>query len=425
MLVGTAVADITPAEPGELSGFAARTGAWERIRRPLSAQILVFGTESPEAVLVCADLLWWDPAQVEPVRAAIAAHCGVPATSVLLHASHTHCAPTPGPSFSPLLGAPDPSYAELLAVRVVAAAAAAVASMEPVTVSRGRGECRIGVNRRRVGRKGSVGGPDPDGASDPEVTVLALSRAGGSPKAVLVHYTCHPVVTGDRAVSPDFPGVMRDRLAAELGSGTTIAFLQGCCGDINPALYDGDAFRPGGDEELARLGGELADAALAALAAAEPVPAGEIAVRRSTVDLPLAVPPYDLLLAGALRKGIWGEWSRLLMAEPWRLTERIPLRLVSLTLADGLSLLGFDAEVCVEYGLHLKEISAGAVLPLGYTNGMIGYLVTAEQLRQGGYEPDESYPYIYRPGRFAPEVEARVISALAEYGQDRNHPGVS
>jgi hypothetical protein len=98
---------------------------------------------------------------------------------------------------------------------------------------------------------------------------------------------------------------------------------------------------------------------------------------------------------------------------------------VSLALADGLSLLGFDAEVCVEYGLHVKEISAGAVLPIGYTNGMIGYLVTAEQLRLGGYEPDESYPYVYRPGRFAPDAEARVLAALAEYGRDRKHQGVS
>jgi neutral ceramidase len=419
MLVGAAVTDITPAGPGELSGFAARTGVWERVRAPLSAQVLVFGTGRPEAVLVCADLLWWDPATVEPVRAGIAERCGVPAGAVLLHASHTHCAPTPGPSFSPLLGAPDPSYAELLAARVIAAAGQAVASMEPVTMSRGRGECRFGVNRRRVQPDGSVGGPDPDGVADPEVTVLRLHRRDGSAKAVLVHYTCHPVVTGDRAVSPDFPGAMRDRLAAELGGGTTIGFLQGCCGDINPALSDGDAYRFGDDEDIARFGGELATSALTALAAAEPVPAGRISVHHSTVDLPLEVPSYERLLAGALRSGIWGDWSRLLLAEPWRLADRIPLRLVELRLAEDATLLGFDAEVCVEYGLRVKEISAGAVLPIGYTNGMIGYLVTAEQLRLGGYEPDESYPYVYRPGRLAPAAEARVTSALAGYGEDR------
>ena len=48
------------------------------------------------------------------------------------------------------------------------------------------------------------------------------------------------------------------------------------------------------------------------------------------------------------------------------------------------------------------------VLPIGYSNGMIGYLVTAEQIAEGGYEPAESYAYLYRPGPFRPEVERAV-----------------
>lgn len=92
------------------------------------------------------------------------------------------------------------------------------------------------------------------------------------------------------------------------------------------------------------------------------------------------------------------------------ITEQQPLRLIMLELTEGLALLGFDAEVTVEYGLWLKNWSNGRVLPIPYTNGMIGYVVTAEQVRQGGYEPDDSYPYVYRSGRFTTGAEEIIRS---------------
>ncbi len=96
------------------------------------------------------------------------------------------------------------------------------------------------------------------------------------------------------------------------------------------------------------------------------------------------------------------------------ITEQIPLRLIMLELADDLALLGFDAEVTVGYGLWLKEWSNSRVLPIPYTNGMIGYVVTAEQVRQGGYEPDDSYPYVYRFGRFTTGAEEIIRSTVAQ-----------
>jgi hypothetical protein len=75
--------------------------------------------------------------------------------------------------------------------------------------------------------------------------------------------------------------------------------------------------------------------------------------------------------------------------------------------------LGVDAEVVVEYGLYVKALSQGHVLPVGYCHGSLGYIPTARQLAEGGYEADGSTPYLLLPSRFAPEVEERLRTGIA------------
>lgn len=422
--LGTAQVDITPTESVQLSGFAARLDPWRRVQAPLSAQAFAFGDGerdgSVRAVLVCADLLWWGPDTVATLRSRLSEAYDVPADGIVLHASHTHSAPAPGLSFSPYIGAGDPAYLRRLVDAVVEAVGAAIGAREPVTATRGTGTCTFATNRRRNNPDGTIGGPDPDGVTDPEVSVVRFDRTDGTRKAVLVHYTCHPVIAGDPAdpvVSPDYPGATRDRLVADLPSSPSepvIGFLQGCCGDVNPGLIGADGgFYRGSDDEIARLGGQLAEAAAEALREpGDAVGTGHVELVTRTVELPLQTPSRDSLARRRNEPDIWGEWADRLLGEPERLVESVPLRMTLLRLADRLALLGFDAEVTVAYGHYVKRASDDVVLPIGYTNGMVGYVVTAEQVRAGGYEPDASYPYIYRPGRFAPGVERAVKAGI-------------
>jgi neutral ceramidase len=410
-LLGTATADITPRTPVELSGFASRSGPFTGVRAPLAAQVFAFGDEERvRAVLVCADLLWWGPDLYETVAAQIHERHGIDRTAIVLHASHTHCGPMPGATFSPMIGAADPAYLDVLAERIVDVTGRALQHLEPVTIARSTGECHFGISRRRLHPDGRVGGPDPDGPRDTEVTVLRFGRLDGSTKAVLVHYTCHPVTSDAPLVSPDFPGAMRDQLAASLDVGV-VGFLQGCCGDQDPT-FDGTTFRRGDDAEIHALGAQLADAVRTAMTGAlttfEP---GTAEVRTMLRPLPLDTPTHDDLAAASREPGIGADWARTLRSAPGRLTAELPVRLTLLRITDGLALLGFDAEVTVAYGHYVKQRGA---LPIPYTNGMIGYVVTADQLAQGGYEPDGSYPYVYRPGRWQPAVEQRLKVAIDE-----------
>jgi hypothetical protein len=111
---------------------------------------------------------------------------------------------------------------------------------------------------------------------------------------------------------------------------------------------------------------------------------------------------------------VLGQWSRLLLAQPERVVPTTSFRLSRVDLGVSLALLAMDAEVTVAYGLFVKTRSGRRVLPVPYSNGMIGYVTTAQQLMAGGYEPSDSCPYFGMPAPFAPSLEQQIHSALLQ-----------
>ena len=104
--------------------------------------------------------------------------------------------------------------------------------------------------------------------------------------------------------------------------------------------------------------------------------------------------------------------TRALLEHPEWVAPSMPLHLQRLDLAEGLALLAMNGEIVVEYGLRAKANSDGAVLPLGYANGMTGYVPTARIIAEGGYEAGEAIPYFFLPSPFAPSVEEALNDAL-------------
>lgn len=111
-------------------------------------------------------------------------------------------------------------------------------------------------------------------------------------------------------------------------------------------------------------------------------------------------------------EGYLGEWSRLMLSEPSRLAPTIPLRLSFVQLAHGLAFIAMNGEVVVDYGLYVKELTKKQVLPLAYSNGMIGYVPTAKQLEEGGYESKDSFYYFGLPAPFSDELETRIKEGI-------------
>ena len=127
----------------------------------------------------------------------------------------------------------------------------AVAVMVPVRVGTGRGhEDRIMENRRLKMKDGSEVDmrraysmpKDEDvaavGPVDPEIGLMRLDRTDGTTLALLYNFACHPIqgVPGGGNTA-DFPGFASKAIEQNLGENVMAFFVQGCAGDINPAMY--------------------------------------------------------------------------------------------------------------------------------------------------------------------------------------------
>ena len=90
---------------------------------------------------------------------------------------------------------------------------------------------------------------------------------------------------------------------------------------------------------------------------------------------------------------------------PWERT----MLLQALRIGE-LSISAIQAEPFVETGMAIRDRSPFAhSIVLGYTNGCLGYLPTAEAYPEGGYEVRESCVY-YDTLMFSPDAEGIVVA---------------
>jgi len=414
LFLGTFKMDITPREPLQLAGFASRGKAkFEGIDSPIHLRFFYFrNAKAPDrqSLVVIADLLCFSDELAARWRSRISRQTGIPAEAVILHATHNHS----GPSIRDFIGLweLEPTYIRFLEQQLEDGAAIAIADAEEVGIEHGIGSSRLAVNRRKRLDDRIVIAPNLEGLSDPELTVIRFARSsrGGQTKAIWFHYACHPVVSSENRLSYEFCGAAANILEEHMDGGVIAGFLQGCCGDINPnwenILHGFHAIRA--------LGALLADDVRNVLRDMTPLAVCPIRVVQTKNDLPYQSVPrmeqlYKLEKAGSQAERYWASF---LLQHPEKLQPSTVLELTRLDLADGLSLLFMNGEMVVRYGFYVKQQTGRTILPVAYTNGMVGYVTTDEQLREGGYEPIDSTVYFGLPAPFSMRTESIVLDAL-------------
>jgi hypothetical protein len=423
LLLGTAKVDITPKYPVSLAGFAFRTEPFEQVRSRLYARIFLFEQQQGDdgsrkrALLVSADLICWGSDRLPLIRQTLKQRWGLEEDAVILHATHSHSGPQTSERLLPSIGTADEGYLQWLEQSLYDGIGQAIETLEPVTVERGQGFCDFNINRRIIVNGTAVSGPNKDGPVDREVHVVRFRSSDSRTKAVLVHYTCHPTVTGDNYVSSEFPGAAMALIEQELDHQGLAAFIQGCCGDIRPALIRDGSFYRGSIREVRRFGRKLAEEALAVLRR----PMRKVADLRlqtagTSFPLPLQeLPSLRALEENRMRDDVVGEWSRYLLEHPERIGQSVQFELSMLRLGGELVFLSMNGEVVVEYGLMLKRNYRGAILPVPYSNGMIGYIPTSRQIAEGGYEGRDSFVYFGLPAPFDLSLEEQITTRMKQW----------
>ncbi|HUK63064.1 MAG TPA: neutral/alkaline non-lysosomal ceramidase N-terminal domain-containing protein, partial [Dongiaceae bacterium] len=284
VLAGAARNDITPELGVPLMGYGARVGGAKAVADRLYARALSLSSDSKHSILlVSAELCLIDSAQASDLRSRIASRTGLSADAILVACTHTHSGPDTGVA-ERNAGRPEPTHLAAVFEGIVAAGVEAWRNREPAELSCVRTEAHIGRNRRVA-----------DGETDRAVDVLQVGRKkGGPPIAVLFRHSCHGTVRGHDSLelSGDWPGEASRRIEAATGS--IAPFLLGAHADVDPRTRGlMDLAIPGqsvglGREAVGVLGGEVAEAVLAALGRAVSVPEPvRIAARGTRVKLPL------------------------------------------------------------------------------------------------------------------------------------------
>ena len=414
---GAATVSITP-EPGlPLAGYYFERGA-EGTLDDIGAHAVVFEKDGTVAAVVTLDLISTTRDMVEMARAEIEKRTGIPGSSVLISATHTHTAPTlPRPGRRGIADGGDKpavhEYAATLPGKIAEAVAKARATLAPARLLAATGsEPRLSYNRRFCMADGSVGwNPGKKnpailrtaGPIDPEVGVLCIDRptapptAAPLPVACLVNFAMHPDTTGGTRYSADYPGALGRQLKAWRGADLVVPFANGCSGNLNHI----DVGWPDGQKgpgEAHRIGTILAAAVMQACKSASPLTDGPLVVRSETVALDLfPIDPDELARARAVaeqdasagpRPGFF-EQVKAYRALDVAARDGKPLEVEVQVIALGpeLACVSLPGEIFVELGLAIKASSPFPRIHIAeLANGAIGYIPNHKAYAEGAYE---------------------------------------
>lgn len=407
--VGAATLEVDVPIGTPMAGYAARTSPSTGVHDPMTVRALVVDRVG----IVVVDCCVLHESTCATVRGAAIATGRL--DEVVVAATHTHAGPCVGAG---RVGTDAPNVRAAMVSAAAEALARAATSSAPATAGhagvRGTGVAR---NRRHLDR-----------TIDPPLHVVGFDDVTGRRIATVVSYPCHPVVldAANTLVSADYIGPLRTRV--EAGAGGVCLFLTGAAGDVNnghsaEASYTAHAAGERSFAEAARIGDQLAQAALAAELAPLTTPASspvgttpvvlglapldraEVARQAAGWRADLALdPPHASLLrawldwADALPAQVAGSWAGRVTVLGWG-----PLRVVAL-----------PGEPFLAAAESLAARRDDPVIVLGYCDGVPGYLPSSAEYPLGGYEVDDAHRYYDMPSGFVRGSLERLVEAAAD-----------
>jgi hypothetical protein len=424
MFARAASCDVTPKGLVRLAGHVARQAPTSTVLDPIEISALLLECDGQRCLIFSFDLMIVG-SELETLILSRLAALGFEPGEVILLASHTHNAPATDRACA-RIGVPNEKFLQNTA-DVAEDLFRRMQKEEPAKVSMDifRGQLNHSINRRRYwpfptyGRtygfkwRSVVFSPNPSGPRDEDVSVILLRKAdGGSPLAVLWHYTCHPTaVVPIDVVSADYPGAVRLTLRKRFGS-IPCLFAQGFCGDIRPNIIPSPKkIRP--HERIKRMLRVVASGNLFPPL----VPADW---KRWSQSLSAAVgdivkdAPTTTFLPARLACG-----SASVAIDRF-FTGAIPdkhLTAGMIEIGDAIEIIVLSAEVTVQWQRILDSVvprTPGRLrLYVGYLGAVFGYLPTASQVREGGYEVEGFQPLFGLAGHFeADRIEPAVASCV-------------
>jgi hypothetical protein len=419
---GVATANITPFLGANLAGGMTNRLA-DHVHDELHVRALVIDNGEARIALAVCDLCVIAKAQVDQAKQMIARHTGIPATHVLVSATHTHSAPAAAHLFQ---SEPDPFYLDQLVFRIVDAVRNAVHRLEPARIGWGVGrEESMVFNRRFFMKPGTIPADpfgqttdrvqmnppaespnliEPAGPTDPDVNVLAVVRPDGSPIAIAGNYALHYVGPGvNNDITADYFGAFAEAMARLVGASGShrerpfVAMMTNACsGNINNVDFRAARERRAPYEQMYRVADIVAAEAYRVWRGMEFHDWVDLRASVENLDLGVRMPTGgEVAAAQALlgeadlgsnfteRPKIYAR-ETVVMHGAWPDVWTVPVQAIRI---GDLGIATFPGEAFVELGLEVKAKSPfKPTFLVELANDYAGYIPTVEGHRQGGYE---------------------------------------
>ena len=420
---GAATAVITPPLGASLCGSLLPRAA-EHVHDELQARCLVLDNGDTRVALVVLDLVAAGREWLSEIKHQIHGYTGIPLSHVLISCTHTHSGPTPVHVFQINV---DRAYLSWAGPRVVDAVRVAVKRLQPARIGWAVGKEERAVFNRRFHMKPGTKLPSPfpgledrvkmnpgelnpaldrpAGPVDPDVTVLAVQKAGspsGQPLAVFASYALHYVGRNPAEdVSADYFAAVADRVAELTGAPRRdprqpfVALLaNGCFGDINNIDVRRRLRQPYPYHQIWAVADLVAAAihdAWRTIAYHDWVP---LAVQEKSLDLAVRKPSGEevKMAREVLERAPQGPLTTLpeiyaretIQLADW--PERFKTSVQAMQIGE-LALCALPGEPFCQTGLDIKAKSPfKPTMLIGMANDYAGYLPTEEQHALGGYE---------------------------------------
>jgi hypothetical protein len=383
--VGISRVDITPQQPVELAGYAARKDLSTGVHDRLSARAVVFARDDEKIVLLSTDGIGFYDGTFEFVRDSLIQELKVDPKGLFLSAIHTHSAPRVGLDATKR-HPNNVAYTRDLRSKIVACIQDAFANLRPVEIGVAVGHSPVGVNRRERQPDGSIRlGRNPAGPHDKEVLVMRLQDLAGKPIGLLFDYATHATSlgAGNLEISGDLLGLAEQFAEATAGEDIVAAAFVGASGDIDPwyRVLPGFNAEPGWTPETELLGKLLGVEVVRVFRG----------IDRFESDLAVGSTAAEFEVPGR-------EASE---EEPESHRARNRISLTAAHVGD-IAFLGINAEVLTEVGLAIKRASPFKhTFIITHCNGAAGYLPPKHLYGEGGYEITTS--------PFGPEAAELVV----------------
>ncbi len=367
-----------------------------------------------EALFISSDIVYISKESTARIRQAIVEKTGVPASNILIGATHTHSAPVTVElaisTNDPIVPRVDQDFLNYVEKSTVKAAFQAYENAEEAEISIVVGDATgVGTNRH-----------NPEWAKDMDVPALFVKNKKDAFIGCMLVCNMHPTILHEDSTlyTGDFPHFIRKQIQdTVLGKECPVVYFTGTAGNQSPRhVTKANTFK-----EAERIGKIVADSVIAKLVEITPYSSKiDISIAQMFIDLPKRIFP-TVELAEVHRNKTKNRFEKLKKSSEipqeirtaevdWFGAEEL-LYLSKLNQENKLTkayesslpaeiqiikvgvwkFVAWPGEVFVEYGLELKK-HFNNVAMITYANGELqGYIVTKEAQEKGFYEAGNSF----------------------------------